>query len=195
MAVAVLVTLAGYGAKERAPKALPACWDEIKQYGDKAVPYSVRLQGDSVLKQVAEEVPLDLIKTPEFQAWLDKLTATFIQSGGVGIAAPQAGFPLRVFLVEVADRNQARYPDMPPQEFTVLINPTIEIVDKTLHPYEEGCLSVPDTRLPIQRPRHIKVRYRNRKGEPRRIEVVGLASVIYQHEMDHLNGVLITDPR
>lgn len=113
---------------------------------------------------------------------------TMAACGGVGIAAPQIGVPLRVVVFEV--ETSERYPDAPPVPRTVLINPEIEFTDDEVVDGWEGCLSVPGLRGVV--PRHHRLRYRglDAEGHPFEREAEGFHARVVQHECDHLDGIL-----
>jgi len=127
------------------------------------------------------------------QDMYDTLMAT---SNGVGLAAPQIGYLKRIFMLRkdfiVNDLEQGSYCANVDDAIITFINPKIVAQKGMLHE-EEGCLSVPNTYIPIQRFRAIKVKALNEKGEKFIERVVGLASRAVQQEIDHLNGVLIID--
>lgn len=141
--------------------------------------------GDPGLRRVADPVSrfddslVDLIQ----DMW-----DTMAARGGVGIAAPQIGVPLRVVVFEVA--NSERYPEAPPVPRTVLINPEIEFTDDEVSEGWEGCLSVPGLRGVV--PRHRRLRYRGLDAEARPFEreAEEFHARVVQHECDHLDGIL-----
>ena len=113
---------------------------------------------------------------------------TMAARGGVGIAAPQIGVPLRVVVFELAGSD--RYPAEAPVPSTVLVNPEIEIVDDEMIDGWEGCLSVPGLRGMV--PRHRRLRYRgfDVEGRPFEREAEDFHARVVQHECDHLDGIL-----
>jgi peptide deformylase len=110
----------------------------------------------------------------------------------VAIAANQVGEPLRLAIVEVEEGNP-RYPYKPPEPLAVMINPTIEPLGEELIEINEGCLSVPDLRGSLERPLAIRIRYLDRQGIQHEEVKRGLTAGTFQHEVDHLNGVLFVD--
>ena len=98
----------------------------------------------------------------------------------------------RVAVVEVEPDNP-RYPYKPPFPLTVLVNPEIEAIGDELIEINEGCLSVPGVRGTLPRHARVRVRFADRDGEAREIEVAGLTAGTFQHEVDHLDGVLFVD--
>jgi peptide deformylase len=148
--------------------------------------------GDPVLRQRARELSPEEISSPETQALIDDLIETKRATSGAGIAANQVGEPVRVAIVEVEEGNP-RYPYKPPEPLTVLINPTLEPIGDELMNINEGCLSVPDLRGNLQRHREVRVRYLDRDGNECEEVKRGLTAGTYQHEVDHLDGILFVD--
>jgi peptide deformylase len=101
---------------------------------------------------------------------------------GVGLAAPQVGLPMRIFVTDV-DGDKPR----------VFINPEIVLTSQELVSIEEGCLSLPRLYLDVVRPELIKIQAWNEKGRPFTMEVGGFLARVIQHEYDHLDGVLFID--
>jgi peptide deformylase len=148
--------------------------------------------GDPVLRQRARELGRDEIAAPEIQELIDDLIETKRATHGAGLAANQVGEAVRVAVVEVEEGNP-RYPYKPPEPLTVMINLAIEpLGDETIE-INEGCLSVPDLRGSLQRHLAIRVRYLDRNGEERDEVKRGLTAGTFQHEVDHLDGVLFVD--
>jgi peptide deformylase len=148
--------------------------------------------GDPVLRQRARELDPNEIGSPEIQALIDDLIDTKRATHGAGIAANQVGEAVRMVVVEV-EKGNPRYPYKPPEPLTVMINPAIEpLGDQTIE-INEGCLSVPDLRGSLQRHLAIRVRYLDRSGEERDEVKRGLTAGTFQHEVDHLDGVLFVD--
>ena len=148
--------------------------------------------GDPVLRRRARELSPEEIDSPEIQGLIDDLIDTRRATHGAGIAAPQVGESVRVAIVEVEEGNP-RYPYKPPEPLTVLINPIIEPLDDLLVEINEGCLSVPDLRGTLQRSAEIRVRYLDREGTKHEQVKRGLTAGTFQHELDHLEGVLFVD--
>jgi len=104
---------------------------------------------------------------------------------GVGLAAPQVGEPLRLILAWPPDRR--------PGGPMVLLDPELMTASARTAVFDEGCLSFPGIYRAIERPDEVTVRYRDLRGEPKQIRAGGLMARILQHEMDHLDGVLLVD--
>ncbi len=153
--------------------------------------------GHPVLAARAEEVDPGDIGTARVQGCIDDLIDSMHAANGSGIAANQIGVPLRIFIAEVKGRNP-RYPYKPPIPQTVLVNPVITPLSDQTFENNEGCLSVPNLRGSVTRHLEIEVSGYGRDGEPRRFAVRGYSAGTYQHELDHLDGVLfphrVSDP-
>lgn len=146
--------------------------------------------GHPTLRERAREITDAEVVTPEIQTLIENLVDTMRANNGAGIAANQIGVPLRVAVIEVT--KNPRYPYKPPIPLTVIINPTIEPLDDAMVAINEGCLSVP-LRGEVLRHVNIRVRYRDREGR-HHVEVKrGLTAGTWQHECDHLDGVLFVD--
>jgi peptide deformylase len=148
--------------------------------------------GDPVLRRRARELSLEGIASPQIQRLIDDLIETKRATHGAGLAANQVGEELRVAVVEVEEGNP-RYPYKPPVALTVMINPTIEPLGDEMVEINEGCLSVPDLRGNLQRHLAIRVRYLDRLGRERDEVQRGLTAGTFQHEVDHLDGILFVD--
>ena len=153
--------------------------------------------GDPVLRQRAHDVPPEQIASPDVQAFIDDLVQTKRAANGAGLAANQVGDLRRIAVVEVEPGNP-RYPYKPPFPLTVLINPELEPLSDETFEVNEGCLSVPDLRGALSRYAAVRVRFLDRDGERSELVVRGLSAGTFQHEVDHLDGVLfldrVTDP-
>jgi peptide deformylase len=145
--------------------------------------------GQPVLREPARPVadPAD----PAVQALIDDLLATMADADGVGIAAPQVFEPLTLFIV--ASRPNPRYPHAPAMAPTVMINPEIVWASNETDKGWEGCLSIPGLRGLVSRHRRIGVRYLTRTGEPREEEYVDFIARVFQHEFDHIWGLVFID--
>jgi peptide deformylase len=148
--------------------------------------------GDPVLRRRARELSPEEIGSSEVQGLIDDLIDTRRATHGAGIAAPQVGESVRVAIVEVQEGNP-RYPYKRPEPLTVLINPTIEPLDDLLVEINEGCLSVPDLRGTLRRSVEIRIRYLDREGAEHEQVKRGLTAGTFQHEVDHLDGILFVD--
>jgi peptide deformylase len=143
----------------------------------------IRTYPDKFLKQPTK--PLENIDG-QTQQMIENMAETMYQAPGVGLAAIQAGFDKSVIVYDVAPRDEKR-------ELHVLINPRILEKEGSVVSENEGCLSVPDFRSDVRRYATILVEGLDRDGNPVRIEADGFLSVVLQHEIDHLNGILFID--
>ncbi len=147
--------------------------------------------GEPVLRAVAQPVDEAELAAPGFQRFLDDLVETMRAAHGAGLAAPQVGISRRVFCVEV--HANPRYPYKPDLDLRVLVNPEVRALSGETFASYEGCLSVPDLRGLLQRHAEVEVTYLDRVGTPVREEIRGLSAGTFQHEQDHLDGVLFVD--
>jgi peptide deformylase len=154
--------------------------------------------GDPVLRERASEVSEAEVRSPAFQAFVDDLVETMRAAGGAGLAANQVGDTRRVAVIEVGP-DHPRYPYKPPIPLTVIVNPTLEPVGEETVAINEGCLSVPDLRGEAERHVTVRLRYLDRNGRPHEELRRGLTAGTFQHEVDHLDGILfldrVSDPR
>ena len=123
--------------------------------------------------------------TDEVRSLVDDMAETMYAAPGCGLAAPQIGIDLRVFVVDCAGEDE-------PSDLRVFINPEILEKDGQVT-WNEGCLSFPGVTEEIKRAERVKVRALDRDGKPFELETDGLLAVAIQHETDHLNGVLMID--
>ncbi|MFM9278414.1 peptide deformylase [Paenibacillus jiagnxiensis] len=134
---------------------------------------------DEVLHKVAKEVTKI---TPNVQKLLDDMADTMYDAEGVGLAAPQVGILKRLIVVDAGDEHG----------LIKMINP--EIVEKDGEQFgPEGCLSIPGLNGDVRRAEKVTVKGLDREGKPLTVTATGLLSRAFQHEIDHLNGVLFTD--
>ena len=147
--------------------------------------------GHPVLRTPAEPIPPSDIGTREVQRLIDDLIDTMRDADGAGLAANQVHEPVQVCTIEVTENR--RYPYKPPIPLTVLVNPALEPVDDDTFDVFEGCLSVPDLRGLLPRHMNLRVRALDRHGEPIDTVVRGISAGTYQHEVDHLRGMLFVD--
>jgi peptide deformylase len=147
--------------------------------------------GDPVLRRRAREVTPAELRSPEVQQLIDDMIETMRRAGGAGLAANQVGRLLRIAVIEVADNP--RYPYKPPVPLTVIVNPVLEPAGGETVLINEGCLSVPDLRGDVPRFVTVRVRYLDRDGVEHDALRRGLTAGTFQHEVDHLDGVLFLD--
>ncbi|MFN7916940.1 MAG: peptide deformylase [Vicinamibacterales bacterium] len=138
--------------------------------------------GASVLHGPAR--PVDAV-TPEIDRLITDMIETMYAAPGIGLAAPQVGVPLRIFVVDLSVGRDAG-------GLIVMINP--EFVERDgMQLEEEGCLSVPGFNATVVRPKRAVVKGLDREGNPQQIEGTDLLARAFQHEMDHLDGTLFVD--
>jgi peptide deformylase len=147
--------------------------------------------GNPLLRQRSREITLAELASPEMQQLIDDLIDTMHHANGAGIAAPQIGELVRIAAIEV--NHNPRYPYKPPIPLTVVVNPIVEMLDDELVEINEGCLSVPNMRGNVMRHVNIRVRYWDRDGNEHDEMKRGLTAGTFQHELDHLDGLLFLD--
>jgi len=135
--------------------------------------------GETTEMLLKKTKPVENPLLPEIQKLLPEMIATMRKEKGVGLAAPQIGVPLRLAVMEV-DKKQY-----------CLINPEITSLSQEKIVFEEGCLSLPGEFFPIVRSESVTLRYQNEKGLPKKLRATGFLAVVIQHEVDHLEGILI----
>lgn len=138
--------------------------------------------GDPVLQSRASDVP---VIDSDLHKLIDDMIETMYAAPGIGLAAPQVGVPLRVFVVDLSVGRKA-------EDLIVMVNP--EFVEREgMQLEEEGCLSVPGFNATVVRPTRAILQGLDRAGERRTVEASGLLARAFQHEMDHLDGTLFVD--
>lgn len=148
-----------------------------------------------VLRQRA--VPIDPV-TDETRAIALRMLQLMREAEGIGLAAPQVGVSARLFVLDVPPTDDGeRSPEHDPPTATagprVFINPVLSAPEGPPEPFEEGCLSLPDIRGDVLRPPTITVTALDQHGKPFTLRCAGLLARCVQHELDHLDGVLIID--
>ena len=147
--------------------------------------------GNPLLRERSREVTREELASPHVQQLIDDLIDTMHAANGAGIAAPQIGELLRIATIEVNDNP--RYPYKPRIPLTVVVNPIIEPLDDEQFENNEGCLSVPNMRGNVMRSVNVRVRWWDRHGVEHDEIRRGLTAGTFQHECDHLDGVLFLD--
>jgi len=145
--------------------------------------------GDPRLREVSQ--PVEHFDTPELHELIDDMFDTMEAADGAGLAAPQIGVLQRVMIFSV--EGNPRYPDAESVPRTVLVNPEYRVVSDEVDGYWEGCLSVPGMRGFVERPARIEYRGFDQYGTPIEREAAGFHAIVFQHEYDHLDGILYTD--
>ena len=147
--------------------------------------------GDPVLRKEADEVE----KAQEgLTILIENMWETMYKAEGVGLAAPQIGRSLRLFVVDGSPFGEGDKGDAGCKDFKrVMINPVLFEASEDCDVMEEGCLSIPGVREPVERPVSVKVEYYDADWVLREEALSGIAARIVQHENDHLDGVMIPD--
>jgi len=122
----------------------------------------------------------------DLRALMDDMLETMYAAPGIGLAAIQVGVPKRVLVMDLARSDEPKAP-------RYFVNPEVLWASEETAPYEEGCLSVPEIYDEVERPARIRMRYLDYDGHAVEEEAEGLLAVCFQHELDHLNGVLFID--
>ena len=123
----------------------------------------------------------------ELRQLADDMLATMYAAPGIGLAAPQVGVSRRVIVLDVSDKEDDW------REPRVMINPQIVASGSERRAYEEGCLSIPDVKVEVERSTQIDVTFLDRDGVRQSLRADGLLATVIQHEIDHLDGRLIID--
>lgn len=160
-------------------------------------PLAIVQLGNPILRQIAR--PIENFQGSfhkdfpdiSLQTVIDQLITTLVQSNGVGIAAPQVGYPLRLLIV--ASRPNPRYPYAPVMEPTALVNPRLISHSTETVKGWEGCLSVPGIRGFVPRYQSVEVEYCDRNGNICQQVLTDFVARIFQHEFDHLEGKVFLD--
>tara|TARA_B100000073_G_scaffold101626_1_gene81040 strand:- start:234 stop:758 length:525 start_codon:yes stop_codon:yes gene_type:complete len=138
---------------------------------------------NEILKKISE--PIEKIGTNEKKLVKD-LFDTMYASKGIGLAAVQVGILKRILVIDVSTKDEQKKP-------ISLINPTIRRLSDDTSVYEEGCLSIPETFIEIERPKICEIEYIDLDGNKKELKCDGLMSTCVQHEINHLDGKLIID--
>src|ERR671919_70216 len=157
----------------------PALDPEVEARRAAAMSFIRRL-GDPVLKSSA--TPVDRFDD-SLRRQVGRMAGLMNDALGVGLAAPQLGLSQRLLIYRVG-------PDAP---LIALVNPSVEWASEDSETLDEGCLSIPGVTVDVDRPVHVRVRAQDEEGDERLVEASGLEARVIQHELDHLDGVLILD--
>jgi peptide deformylase len=143
--------------------------------------WKIVTEPNPILRARAKDIDVSEIKTPEFQVFADTMASFMIASSGVGLAANQVGISKRVIAVLEKDH------------VSIYANPEIIKMSEATMESEEGCLSVPGVFGIVDRAKRIRVRAIDRTGRRVEFNMSGYTGTIFQHEIDHLNGILFID--
>ena len=151
--------------------------------------------GDPVLRKVGKDITPEY---PELKTLLANMWETMYKANGVGLAAPQVGLPIRLFLVDTSPFADDE--ELSPEEQEelrgfkkVFINAHMEEETGSNWAFNEGCLSIPDIREDVARKDTITISYLDENFKPHKQEFTGLLARVIQHEYDHIEGILFTD--
>jgi peptide deformylase len=143
----------------------------------------ILLPDEKTLRQVSK--PVKQVDAAA-RAVFDDMLETMYDAPGIGLAAIQIGVAQRMLVIDLSKDGEDKKP-------LFFANPEIIWSSEDESDYEEGCLSIPDFYEMVQRPKEIKVQYRDRQGEALELHAAGLLATCLQHEIDHLNGILFID--
>ena len=154
--------------------------------------FNIAQIGHPILRNKTKDIPVNEIKSENTKKIIEKMIKTMRMHNGAGLAANQIYEPIRICIIEVLDNP--RYKHLNTIPLKILINPKV-IIKKdtaTFNSYE-GCLSVPNLRGKVKRYNTINVTYYTKDAKKITEDIKGLESIVYQHEIDHLDGYLFTD--
>ena len=138
---------------------------------------------DPILRQISQ--PVETVGIEE-QQLMDDMLQTMLDAPGIGLAAIQIGVPRRVIVLNISQEKNKKNP-------MYFVNPVIKNKSEEMSRYEEGCLSLKNVFVEVDRPNTCEVEYLDYNGEKRNLKCDGLLATCIQHEVDHLNGVLMVD--
>ena len=141
------------------------------------------VEPDPILRKKSE--PIEKVDT-EVRKLMDDMLETMYAAPGIGLAAVQIGIPKRIVVIDVSKEKSKK-------DLYCLINPVIKKFSNLKSSYEEGCLSIPDTFIEIERPKEIELEYIDQDGKKKELKCDGLLSTCAQHELQHCDGKLIID--
>jgi len=144
---------------------------------------------DPVLRRKAHKIA---VVNKELQVLIDDMVETLRAAPGVGLAAPQVSQSIRLIVVEYGEEDEDGNP-VEPKKLYVMINPEIVSASEEKEMGVEACLSIPNLAGEVERHAALVVKGLNRLGRPTRVKASGWLARIFQHEIDHLDGVLFTD--
>jgi peptide deformylase len=140
------------------------------------------IENDKNLRKPAKALTVEDLALKKTQQLIDDMIPTMFESNGVGIAAPQVGKSLRVIVIGL-EKDQPM----------VVVNPEITFFSKKTQVLNEGCLSVPNISGPVRRAEKVRIKALDRQGKKIKMKATGMLARVFQHEIDHLNGVLFID--
>lgn len=151
--------------------------------------------GDPILRKVGVEIDKEY---PQLEVLIANMKETMYKASGVGLAAPQVGKAIRLFLVDASPFGDDEELEEKERAFLaefnhVFINPKILKEEGDEWAFNEGCLSIPDIREDIFRQEQVTVEYQDENFEKHTMTLNGIAARVFQHEYDHIDGILFTD--
>lgn len=147
----------------------------------------VARMGHPVLRKKARELSKQEILSHETRLLVRDMIETMAEYGGIGIAAPQIHESQAVAIIDYQEEGESEQP------LTVIINPKITVLDEKRQGFWEGCLSIPELRGLVYRPRKVQIDYLDLEAKPQKIVAEGYLATVFQHELDHLFGTLFID--
>ena len=148
--------------------------------------------GNPLLREEAKPFTFEEILSEDTEILLKDMWDSLEEAGGIGLAAPQIGISKQLAVIKLSEESD-RYPDMETSEAYIIFNPKITVLDKEKQGFWEGCLSVPGLRGYVERPRKVKIDFLDENAKERTIEVEDFLATVFQHELDHLIGMLYVD--
>ena len=148
--------------------------------------------GHPCLRTPNRELTEKEIRSPEIQRLVQDMLETMEEYSGIGLAAPQVHENIQLAIIQL-DEDTERYPGHEATGLGVYINPRITVLDETEQGFWEGCLSIPEIRGLVLRPRKVQVDYLDLEAKPRSFVAEGFLATVFQHELDHLAGALFVD--
>jgi peptide deformylase len=138
---------------------------------------------DPLLREVSKSIER---VDDDVRKFAEDMLETMYDAPGIGLAAIQVGVPRRILVLDVAEKEEPRNPQ-------VFINPEVVARSDARNVHEEGCLSIPDYYAEVERPGEVTVKYIDLEGKEQTVQADGILATCLQHEIDHLNGVLFID--
>ena len=148
--------------------------------------------GNPLLREEAKPFTFEEILSEDTEILLKDMWDSLEEAGGIGLAAPQIGISKQLAIIKLSEESD-RYRDMETSEAYIIFNPKITVLDKEKQGFWEGCLSVPGLRGYVERPRKVKIDFLDENAKERTIEVEDFLATVFQHELDHLIGMLYVD--
>lgn len=148
--------------------------------------------GHPVLRTPTRELTAEEIRSPQMRQLIVDMIDTMHEYSGIGLAAPQVHEPVRLAIIEV-DQLNPRYQLPTAQPLLVVFNARVTPLVSETFGFWEGCLSVPGLRGFVERPRKVQIDYLDENAQPQRVIAEDFLATVFQHELDHLDGILYVD--